>query len=355
MSLTQHDVTEAYRLLLGRLPESEKVVQYYLQNVSDARGLVTTILGSQEAKENLGIRGEHEHHIYKGYTSADEAVIREFSKHEGEGVPNFVTSFLGCRYRTAFSTPLAQLGGRVEGYPLPVGSFQGETAEFVGTLRSVLEAKGNRYRMLECGAGYGTWMAISRAAAKQKGIADIHVYGIEGDAGHYDFLQQHMADNDIPQEDFTSLKGAVGSAAGTAEWPVVEDPSDVYGSRPLGDRGINYHGGRPTRTVSVEVFALPAVLAREPVWDLIHMDIQGGEGDLCRNCIEAISECVRRVVVGTHSRALDGDVMSTFHAAGWSLENEKPTISHWQDGAATLEAMAAVDGVQVWRNARELI
>ena len=93
------------------------------------------------------------------------------------------------------------------------------------------------------------------------------------------------------------------------------------------------------------------LLQKEDFWDLVHMDIQGGEGDLCRECIDVLSERVRRVIVGTHSRALDGAVMSTFHAAGWSLENEKPTIFHWADKAETLEHLAVVDGVQVWHNA----
>ena len=238
----------------------------------------------------------------------------------------------------------------MEGYPMPVGSCQGETAEFVGALRSILDASHSRYRMLECGAGYGTWMAITFAAAAQKRLSDVHVYGIEGDEGHFEFLLEHMADNNIGPNQFTAYKGAVGSDPGFAEWPVVDDPSDVYGSRPVGRDGITYHGSRPARTTTVKIFSLSEILLREPVWDLVHMDIQGGEGDLCRSCISMMSERVRRVVVGTHSRALDGDVMATFHAAGWSLENEKPTISHWQDDAATLETMAAVDGIQVWRN-----
>lgn len=46
----------------------------------------------------------------------------------------------------------------------------------------------------------------------------------------------------------------------------------------------------------------------------------------------------------------DGIVMDTFHKAGCSLENEKPTITVWNNAVPTVEGMALVDGVQVWRN-----
>ena len=42
--------------------------------------------------------------------------------------------------------------------------------------------------------------------------------------------------------------------------------------------------------------------------------------------------------------------MDVFHRAGWMLENEKPTVRMWNDAVPTVEGMATVDGVQVWRN-----
>ena len=211
MNVSRGDVVNAYRLLLGRTPESENVVRLHLEHAGDLRTLVTNILSSGEATKYLARpEPDHPHHVFKGYSNEDLRSILEFRKFEGPGAPDFVTNFLGCRYRTLFSTALLPYDGTVEGYPIPVSGYQGETAEFVGALRSVLEARPGRYRMLECGAGYGTWMAICRAAALQKQISDIHVYGVEGDEGHFSFLQQHMADNAISPSEFTAYKGAVG-------------------------------------------------------------------------------------------------------------------------------------------------
>jgi FkbM family methyltransferase len=176
------------------------------------------------------------------------------------------------------------------------------------------------------------------------------LYGIEGDAGHFAFMSQHLRDNDIDPSRCALIQGAVGAQSGFANWAVVDNAADVYGGRPIDDKLIDYHGTRQSKIVTVEIHAIDDLLRREPRWDLVHVDIQGGEGDLCRGGIEIMNERVRRLVIGTHSRALDGELMSLFHTHHWVLENEKPTVMCWRDGAPTLETMARVDGIQIWRN-----
>jgi hypothetical protein len=55
---------------------------------------------------------------------------------------------------------------------------------------------------------------------------------------------------------------------------------------------------------------------------------------------------VAYVVVGTHSRMIEGELMKLFLGAGWKLEIERPSVFKiTQDGLST-----TVDGVQGWRN-----
>jgi hypothetical protein len=63
-----------------------------------------------------------------------------------------------------------------------------------------------------------------------------------------------------------------------------------------------------------------------------------------------MSECVRYLVVGTHSRKLDGDLLALMYQAGWDLEHEKPVGFTHNKRLQTLERMTSTDGVQVWRN-----
>ena len=82
--------------------------------------------------------------------------------------------------------------------------------------------------------------------------------------------------------------------------------------------------------------------------DLVHMDIQGGEADLVADTIELLTERVGYLVIGTHSRAIEGRLFATLLAAGWKLEVERPAIFAVIGG----EPRTTVDGVQGWRNPR---
>jgi hypothetical protein len=84
---------------------------------------------------------------------------------------------------------------------------------------------------------------------------------------------------------------------------------------------------------------------------LIHIDVQGTEAELCGAAIEELSARARYLVIGTHSRKLDGELIEIFHAAGWMLENEKPAILRYAT-SVPIEHMTIVDGTQVWRNPR---
>lgn len=351
--VTRERVIMAYELILNRQPESEDAIKSHLSH-PDLSALGRGLIDSPECKDLYSelspAPAVHEHQIYSGYAPSDLDVFRQFEHYKGPSKPGFVTNFLGCRTRCTLQSALVPFDGTVEGLPVPVGNTQAETAEWIGTLRAVLDAE-SRFRLLELGAGYGPWMATTHVAATQKGIRDIRVYGVEADAGHMRFIETNMRDNGIDQADFVPMHAAVGTKDGTAYWPVEDEPENVYGGRPMTDTGgKDYMGNVRQKVVEVPVLSIDGLLQREDVWDLVHVDIQGHEGDVCRAGIDEMSRRVRRVVIGTHSRIQDGIVMEAFHQAGWRLENEKPTISRWNEAAPTPEGMAVVDGVQVWQN-----
>jgi hypothetical protein len=96
------------------------------------------------------------------------------------------------------------------------------------------------------------------------------------------------------------------------------------------------------------------VVLREPSWDLVHIDVQGDEVEICRSCIDELNSRVRRVIAATHSRKLDGDFLELMFRAGWYLEHEKPAKFAFMPNRTALEAMTTIDGTQVWRNPRLL-
>lgn len=291
--------------------------------------------------------------VYRGYTPADLEVFAPFDV-KPTPAPGFVTDFHGGRVRTSLLWDSARhLDGTVLPPPVPA-DYHAEAIEWIGTLRSVLEARGG-YRVMEVGAGMGPWLVAAGVAARLRGLSPIRLAGVEADPARFAAMRRNLDDNGFDPDAALLVEGAAGAVAGTARWPVVADARNDAGLRPLregvaGDR--DYYEGDAGRTMEVEVHALADLLAREERWDLLHVDIQGGEAELCAGAIDAISQRVRRLVVATHSRILDGAVMATMRDAGWRLEAEKPTRFLPDDDVASLERQTTHDGTQVWRNRR---
>jgi hypothetical protein len=134
---------------------------------------------------------------------------------------------------------------------------------------------------------------------------------------------------------------------------VLDDTSANYGLRPLGQEEVDYVTGRTfERTREVQVVSFAGELRAAPSWDLVHIDIQGGELEICQSAIEELTARARHVVIGTHSRKIDGDLLELFFTAGWVLKNEKPAKFVFDPRATSLEGMTVLDGIQCWENPR---
>jgi hypothetical protein len=96
------------------------------------------------------------------------------------------------------------------------------------------------------------------------------------------------------------------------------------------------------------MIALQGITAAHRRIDLLHIDIQGGEADFIASCLAVMDSKVGYLVVGTHSRQIEGRIMDTLFGAKWKLEIERPAIVS-RSGASPV---VTVDGVQGWRNPR---
>ena len=293
--------------------------------------------------------------IFRGYSDADLRVFNRFARQVFEPHPGFITDVLGVRTRVSFHTGLAAPQGAVMGLPIPNDNMHAETVEWVGLLKSVLSAR-ERFVCMELGAGWGPWIVGGAVAARHLGITDIHLTGVEADPGHFAFMQEHLRDNGLDPGAHNLLQAAVGVKAGRARWPKCADPASEWGSRPTAEAAPSAdHLGRVFNTwLDVKVVPFRDLLSEQPVWNLVHIDVQGWEADLCLSAAKLIDQRVRWMVVATHDPKLHGDVMQQMHGRGWRLENEKPPRLKWRDDAPSLQAMVAMDGTQVWRNMRAL-
>lgn len=294
---------------------------------------------------------------YPGYASDDLRLFDDFTVEGQTAEPGFIRDFLGVRTRVgSMWTGVQHLSGQVLGIPVPA-DHHAEAVEWIGLLKSVASA-GDRYVAMELGAGWGLWLVAGAAAARRRGIADIRLLAVEGDPDHFTFLEQHFRDNGLVPEQHRLYRAAVGPAAGRARWPKVGDPREDWGSRPLlpatnGEGGVQKdHLGRTFEAfIDVEFLPFGKLLRQEELWDLVHIDVQGTEVELCRSALDLLAARVRRLVIGTHSRKIDGELIELLHGEGWLLEHEKPTRMILLPPPTPLIGMTIVDGTQVWRNA----
>ena len=292
--------------------------------------------------------------IFRGYDDNDLKVFQVFAKKELHPEEGFVTDFLGSRTRVSILYDgVKPLEGSVLGFPIP-GDFHSEAVEWIVVMKTALTAKG-RYIAMEWGAGWAPWLIAGAKAAQHLGITDIRLYGIEADPSHFDAMRRHFLDNGFVPADHVLLQAAVGTEDGLAQWPDEPDARNQWGARPIragSDQDIDYLCERVDRFMEVQVLQARGLVLREATWDMVHIDIQGWEGEVCRSCIDALSERAKWVVIGVHSRIQDAELLQIFHGAGWILEHEKPTRFRYRPLQANFEAMVTADGTQVWRNPR---
>ena len=299
----------------------------------------------------------------------DEEIIRSFPLPDRQSVPGFIVDCLGTKTRVSYFSHLSHYDGLVENYPLPV-NFHGSAMEWAGVLRAALDAK-TEVIGVELGAGWAPWLVVLARAAQMRGIAKIHLVGVEGSKGHFDYMHSHFADNGLDPREHTLLHGVVGTTDGLAEFPLLPDPTADWGAAAIFTNGQNgngsahrrwgwrhwsallrFRGPSPVRTErpseTLPCFSLPTLLRPYARVDLVHVDIQGDEYKVLASARQVLKEKVKRLVVGTHTRAIEQELLHELPSQSWVLEADE-ACRYRQNGAGVVQYM---DGCQVWRNPR---
>jgi FkbM family methyltransferase len=335
-------------MMPGRMTES----LLRLRNLEDLLQSSTTPAPAEPPRQTFDLPPPSSE-VYRGYSNEDLAVFDLFRPPEApRGSTGFVTNFYGVRTRTSFLRGLERADASVSGIPVPTDGYHAEGIEWIGLLKSVTSAR-RQFTAMELGAGWAPWLVAGAVAAKIRGIQDLTLCGVEADPGHFEFMVEHFRDNGLDPEVHQLIKCGVGTASGRARWPKTDDPSAEWGSRPTISTEIEHtdHIGRHfEQWLDIEVVSISDLLARQPTWDLVHIDVQGWEVELCQTAMKLLNERVRWLIVATHDPKLHGDLLDLVFRNGWSLENEKPPRFNWADGAHNLMAMTIHDGTQVWRN-----
>jgi FkbM family methyltransferase len=340
----REDVIEAYHMFLGRAPENEAVILSQQAAHVSTSALVKGIIGSAEWQRKNGKSPLTE---YTGIENHDIELLQRFLV-QSQPLPGFFIDFVGSRTDINFVSTTLGMSGVVEGLPIP-SSVHAEAIEWVGTLKAVAGAR-DRFVSVELGAGWGPWVVSSAVAARAHGISDISLIAVEGDPGHFDFLQKHVRDNGFDPDKHKLMHGIVGATDGFAYFPEINSQADWGASAIFTAQDGKFSKAdeaalQSRRHNKFKSFSLQTIFGEQTV-DLCHIDIQGSEVDVILAGSQALKKQVRWIVVGTHSRSIDGRLIDILSSQGWQLENEKPCKFEVRDG----QLRTMLDGAQVWRN-----
>lgn len=333
-------VHTAYDVLLGREPESEDIVALHASGTPTK--LIRAIGGSNEFHNRIG-RTSPFHH-YNSQIEA-EAIIRRHARTDLQNDPLYRTNFLGVRVDPKIlPSQMTEGGGIIEPIPIPA-NWHADIAEWAATLRAV-ELAADIFTMAELGCGWGCWMNNTGVAARRTGRR-VHLIGVEGDAGHIAFAHETCVANGFAEEDVTLHHGIAAGQTGVALFGRQDRAGESWGLEPVFDAdAIEQERLLATgRYEALPMIALADVIGSR-ILDLLHIDIQGGEADLVRNCLPLLTEQVAYLVIGTHSRSIEGRLFADLLEEGWCLEIERPAILALTGAGPEIR----VDGLQGWRN-----
>lgn len=289
-------------------PQIEALYHYYCE--FDAFGLITSFALADQAPE--------------------EGVLKNFL---GVKVPPKIYPRL-----------LASLAGKVEGVPDP-GNWHADIAEWGAALLSVVRAE-DTYRIVELGCGWGCWLVNMGAAARARGLT-VDLIGIEGDRTHLANAAEVLALNGFSEAEYSLHHGIAGPKPGKAIFPDPDADAAAWGGEAIfypGRRLLKQAEADPTVQV-LDCRTLQELSRNQPI-DLLHIDIQGAETDYVEGNMAELRRHVRRVLIGTHGRAIEGRLITHFLDQGWILEMERPAVAPLKAG----RPVTGIDGVQLWRN-----
>lgn len=284
--------------------------------------------------------------LYHYYCEYDAyGVMKSFMVTGQQPEAGVLKNFMGVKVPAKVYPPiLNKLVGHVEPLPDP-GNWHADIAEWGAALLSVVRAK-DTYRIVELGCGWGCWLVNMGHAARTRGLA-VDLIGIEGDKNHLVNAAEVLAMNGFSEADYSLHHGVAAPKPGKAIFPNPEAGTAAWGGAAIfyPDRKTLKKAEDDPAVQVLDCKTLEEVAGGKPI-DLLHIDIQGAEADYVPGNMASIAKLVRRMLIGTHSRVIEGKLMEHMLAAGWVLEMERPAIAPPHAG----KPVTRIDGVQLWSN-----
>ena len=312
-----------------------------------------------------------------------DQIISLFSNFNGQAQsqPDAIVDYFGVSTPILCAPYLADRVGQViESPPFPDDSIRASFVEYLALTESIQKANADSYIMMELGASYAPFAVLAATLARRLGIADIRICAVEAarnavnaitsnfDANNLNAKQIHVIDDWDQIRALTAencntntsgvqayvVNGAYSSNAQTIWFPDVDCTID-NGGKVADDKLDVDCRGMVCDHFPVKAFTFDQLLGLFPadsIIDLAHIDIQGAELTVVPDSISHFNQRVKRVMLGTHSRLIEGEMIKTFHRNGWILIAEEPCGFNYNQSLGDIVGMTTKDGSQYWVNSR---
>ena len=201
-------------------------------------------------------------------------------------------------------------------------------------------------------------MGLGGVLARHRGIPSIELIAVEALPARFKLLQLHLRTNGLcfdkvaDQPEGLACRLFDGAATRMREDVFFPDVgiTDMGAAVNESARDRDYRG-KQVRNLRVQGYPLSEILGDGRV-DLLHIDVQGSEFDLIEGNLDLLGRQVDAMMVGTHSRVIEGNLIDLLYQNGWYLELEKPCRVGWVARPVSQESMTETDGCQYWRRLR---
>jgi FkbM family methyltransferase len=286
-----------------------------------------------EAREVVG------EDFFGGWQSIDADLFLKYAV-ESERVPGKIVDFLGVRTSPDLLPHGMRYADTVRSEPpIPHDGLRAEAIEYFAFLDAFDRARG-LFSFVELGSSFAPWSCTAAVLCRRHGF-EFSITAVEASGFLFELIPRHLAENFVDKNE--AGVRLINAAVAQQRWRPLYFPKVTS----VEQNGYSATTARAQLSERVTPRRLGDVLPDCTV-DLLHVDIQGAEASILPRNIKLLSQRVRAVFVGTHSRMIDAQFLDVFSTAGWELVRERPT----RFDARTMQTVR--DGAQYWRNPRNL-
>ena len=294
--------------------------------------------------------------LYKGYELEDIELVRRNATDAARLLDDHYIDGFGVKTLfdcVPFLDPATLNTSRLQ-CPIPDDGFHAEGIEYVALLDAVERfAGGGTFCAVEAGAGWGPWLAMAGVVCRAKKTEQIRLIGLEASAERFALMTRHLNFNHLDPQHGVAVnlfEGAVWSHDGVIHFP-ESDLTDMGAAATAADTSKDYRGNAVS-TSEVPCTRLSTLVGEGGFVDFLHIDVQGAEGEVIVSHLDWMNRSVKSLMLATHSRPLEGEVMALLNAHGWVLMREKPCRFDPGENVEDWCGATTVDGSQYWINGK---